>query len=669
MVRAATLNDKTTSISMWSDRTMVFCICCLVYFSPISIALVEVFSTLILLAFLVKRSERLGARLKSDNRESFFANFCTSFKPVQNPLNIFVLCFVGANVISALLSQHINLSMKGFFGKIVQNIFIYIALIECINNKKRLWVIVSVLFLSIFIVSFAGIYQYYFGQEFLRGNLLADGRVSSSLRAPTDFAAYLVLFIPILMSFLIFVEQTSHPEEALSRGWRNQLYRFFVSKLGRLSLFLVFFIATISLGLTYSRGGWLAFGLGLFIFAKRKKKLMIPLGIFLTIFVIIFSMKMLDERMHINFSTLASSFGRFNYWQEAQSIIKDYPIAGSGLNTYSVVARDYKIDWGGYPHNCYFQMAAETGIVGLGAFLSMLFVIMQTGFKQRTKRRDDFLQSIKFGSTIGLAGFCFHSFFDTFFYSTQLSALMWVVIGIIMAVNTMEQDDKESNFSKESEINIVQKKIDYKILLIVFCVFVILTSLLVDHNKPNPKYGQVFLQTGKDCFEKCKATVLEKYFEKAIKHDPSLEEAYYYLGVTKIRLGKLEDAGPLFHKSFELGFRSSELFRYISLDYVNKGDWDKAYEYIFAAHMKDGLSTTYLYHLGYIVEMREEFGRAEYYYRQAAEYDPGLEEAIFRLGGVQFKLGKIDAAKGQLLRLRELKSDVLANQLEQKITQ
>jgi len=65
---------------------------------------------------------------------------------------------------------------------------------------------------------------------------------------------------------------------------------------------------------------------------------------------------------------ISSGSGRQGFWKEALLIIKESPILGTGVNTYSKVAHQRKIRaW--YPHNSYLHMAAEIGILGLFVFM------------------------------------------------------------------------------------------------------------------------------------------------------------------------------------------------------------------------------------------------------------------------------------------------------------
>lgn len=128
---------------------------------------------------------------------------------------------------------------------------------------------------------------------------------------------------------------------------------------------------------------------------------------------------------------------RTHLWREAILIIKDFPIFGCGLNTYSIVAPMYKStlpEAGFYPHNSYLQMAAETGIVGLASFILVMISLFKTSLINMRKTEDSFYRNILLGLSAGLFGFLVHSFFDVNFYALQLAILMWFIMGLIVAV-------------------------------------------------------------------------------------------------------------------------------------------------------------------------------------------------------------------------------------------
>ena len=138
---------------------------------------------------------------------------------------------------------------------------------------------------------------------------------------------------------------------------------------------------------------------------------------------------------------------RSSLWREAIAIVKDFPVFGCGLNTYSIVAPAYKraaVEAGIYPHNSYLQMAAEMGIVGLSAFLWLIFRLFMSSLKNLKNIKDGLYSNVLIGLLAGLAGFLVHSFFDVNLYALQLVTLMWFIMGLIMAVQRIALEEQNA---------------------------------------------------------------------------------------------------------------------------------------------------------------------------------------------------------------------------------
>src|SRR3989338_1874742 len=124
---------------------------------------------------------------------------------------------------------------------------------------------------------------------------------------------------------------------------------------------------------------------------------------------------------------------RWTFWKSAIDIIQKFPF-GIGLNTYTKVSKEYIYWWNGYPHNCYLQLIAEMGFMGFFAFGWIMIILFWRSIRSISDIVDPYLKSVLIGSLVGLFGFLVHSAFDTNLYSTQLGNLMWVIMGVIVAI-------------------------------------------------------------------------------------------------------------------------------------------------------------------------------------------------------------------------------------------
>ena len=419
------MNDKAVRIC---DQTIAYCLCFLIFCLPFAKAGIGIFTAFAFLLWILKRI--LGYR----------TNGLWGMIP-KTELNRALGIFILINVISVIFSVDYGLSLRGFFCKELKFIVIFFMVIEVINSKQRLrYVLITTIASAALMVADAGV-QYFRGADFLRGYYGA--RLSASFSAANLFAGWLIVIIPLFLGLLA------------TDKVRGKILKTLLS--------ILIILLLVCLIMTYSRGGWLGFIIGIslmfgYFFKKLSSKtrlscLLICVSL-LTLFLVLpqslrnkvtaignidlkYSMT-INERIKLTLKNNVNDFPvRLNLWKESLRIIKGYPFVGCGLNTYSKVARDYKsFEHGGmYPHNCYLQRAAETGLLGLFTFLWVLFIFFKTGLRHLKKRRD----ALVLGLLSGILAFLVQAFFDTHLYSLQLVVLFWFMLGLTIAVIKLER--------------------------------------------------------------------------------------------------------------------------------------------------------------------------------------------------------------------------------------
>jgi len=414
------------------DRIIFTCMCFLIFCLPFAKAGIETFTWLATFLWLSKRA--LGYRSGS----------LWGMLP-KTELNKALGIFIAVNVLSTIFSSHFGLSLRGFFGKELKFLAIYFMLIEVVNSGKRLkYILITVIVTAVFIMFDAGS-QLFRGVDFIRGYKLEQLTFGASFFAASSFAAWLIIIITL---FIGIITSNIIPNTKL----KNLLAAAVV-------------IQTLFLLRTYTRGAWIGFIISIimmFYFFVRNASSKIRL-IYLFVAVcllclalflprsIIFNIK--DAiRVKFKFSQTisgrietipqvvrGSNLERIQLWKEALRITKDYPLTGCGLNTYSIVARDYKSFEGGgvYPHNSYLQMSAETGLLGLAAFLWFLFMFFKTGLHYFNRSKD----TLVLGLLAGILAYSIHAFFDTHLYSLQLVVLFWYMVGLTVAAIKLNQSE------------------------------------------------------------------------------------------------------------------------------------------------------------------------------------------------------------------------------------
>jgi O-antigen ligase len=110
------------------------------------------------------------------------------------------------------------------------------------------------------------------------------------------------------------------------------------------------------------------------------------------------------------------SNGRSHFWQVALKIISDYPILGTGLDSFGVAFTRYDT-WNGslrieQAHNDYLQILADGGILGLLCVAVFIALLFKQSLRVITKSSDNFRRNTAVGALAGCFGIMIHSFFD-----------------------------------------------------------------------------------------------------------------------------------------------------------------------------------------------------------------------------------------------------------------
>jgi putative inorganic carbon (HCO3(-)) transporter len=205
-------------------------------------------------------------------------------------------------------------------------------------------------------------------------------------------------------------------------------------------------IAVLGLGgvaliFTFSRGGWMAATLAvalicLFGYRRRGFSLRTPIALILILgtlclpFQNVISARLLEDDK-------GSAESRIPLMKLALRIFEDNPVLGVGANNFTVVmdrylTSDFREGWLFAVHNKYLLVLAETGIVGLLAFLAFLLDALRKGW-QCWVHRDPLLSSLALGFTAAIAAHMLHMTVDVF-RGRPTQQLLWLVAGLLTAM-------------------------------------------------------------------------------------------------------------------------------------------------------------------------------------------------------------------------------------------
>lgn len=133
------------------------------------------------------------------------------------------------------------------------------------------------------------------------------------------------------------------------------------------------------------------------------------------------------------------SNGRSHFWTIALQIIRDYPILGTGLDSFGVAFTRYD-NWNGslrveQAHNDYLQIFADAGILGFACVITFIYFLFKKSLAKINQTADRFQRGVCIGALAGCFGVLLHSFFDfplrtpsNAFYFLTLAAIATTVV-------------------------------------------------------------------------------------------------------------------------------------------------------------------------------------------------------------------------------------------------
>jgi O-antigen ligase len=242
-------------------------------------------------------------------------------------------------------------------------------------------------------------------------------RMSGPYKDPSNLSTYLMVVTPLLLTFAL----------APGRPWRRWI-------LGGLLVAVLGCLAR-----TEIAGAWLGVLAGMAVLAAGDRRLR-RWGLGLALVLCLASglyLQAVGKLEHLLSPAEAGKIDRRVMWGAAWNMIQDRPVLGHGLNTFMANYLDYWV--GGerqprYAHNCYLQIMAETGAVGLLAFgfwLATLFGALARALARLPAER----RGLLLGVIAALIGFLVQAGLDTNFYVVRQAVLFFAVAGLALGLS------------------------------------------------------------------------------------------------------------------------------------------------------------------------------------------------------------------------------------------
>ncbi len=276
-----------------------------------------------------------------------------------------------------------------------------------------------------------GLFAFDTGENVLLGDASARGLVTATFVNRNHYATYAVFgALANLAAYL-------HVSRWQADSTRGRLEGFF-SGAWIYALGLVLCIGAVSL--TQSRAGGVAglVGLATFLLAWRRGRggwwetVMALLLLAVLVFVAFTSATGLTARL----LATGGEDARFTVYPAIVAAIAERPLLGHGLGAFEDAFRPYvpaevsALEWT-FAHNTYLELAFGLGLVGAGAFLASLgLIVLRIHRGARTRRNDRVYACLGLGCAAA-AGF--HAVFDFSLQMPSVAALFAVILGLAYA--------------------------------------------------------------------------------------------------------------------------------------------------------------------------------------------------------------------------------------------
>ena len=365
------------------------------------------------------------------------------------PVHLVVMAYWGISTIATAFSPVRSAATDGWV-KLTLYLILFALMARVLRSPSTRSFLIGVYLHVALFVSAVGLRQWFFGVDALatwvdqESALAGTTRVYSYLGNPNLLAGYLIP-ATLLSCAAVFV-------------WKRWLAK-------GLAITMVI-VNSACLVLTFSRGGWLGFVAGGFVFlilliqwiSPRLPRFWrlwtLPLvlgGTLGSLALAVVSIAPLQERFLSIFAGHEDSSNSFRIyvWRAVLDMIQASPIIGigPGNDAFNKVYPFYQEP--GYTalsaYSIFLEVWVETGIIGLACFLWLLLVTLAQGCmaiqRLRIKAERDGFWLMAAIATIG--GMVVHGAVDTVWYRPQVSTLWWLMVAIISSYCIQPQTKQE----------------------------------------------------------------------------------------------------------------------------------------------------------------------------------------------------------------------------------
>jgi len=337
---------------------------------------------------------------------------------LKTPLNKAILFYVLACMLSTgfgIMAGRVELKTGALFVlKYIEYFIVFFMMVNHVRNSEQVKRFVFCLFLTCLIASLIGMLQ-----------IPGGGRVSAPFEGeigePNTFGGYL-LFIGAVATGLLAKSDNSKTKQILT-------------------VLLVCIIPPFLF--TQSRTSYLALIPACLVLGFMADRRIIILGLLLVVLIIspLFLPTAVKNRIMYTFTQPeaqgqiqigairldTSTSARIKSWQETLQDWPRHPLLGYGVTGYQFVDAQFP------------RVLVETGVLGLAAFLYLLYSIFKVTLNNLKATKTPYFQGLGLGFLAGFVGLVVHALGANTFIIVRIMEPFWFFVGIIVVMPEMER--------------------------------------------------------------------------------------------------------------------------------------------------------------------------------------------------------------------------------------
>jgi O-antigen ligase len=227
------------------------------------------------------------------------------------------------------------------------------------------------------------------------------------------FAGWMVMTLPLVIGYSCAVIYQSGPDRRDWRGWLRWITTVDANRF--LLVTFVIIALGMSLALTGSRSGIASFVVAIAVFgafllsrgARRARA--VAAGYLCVLVISAVAWAGVDRAVDRFGHASADAGGRFSAWADTITIIRDFPMFGTGIGTYGLAMLVYQTNGRDVmyaeAHNDYLQLAAEGGLlVAVPAAIVVALIVHVIRRRLKSPDDDTLTYWTRVGAVAGLAG-------------------------------------------------------------------------------------------------------------------------------------------------------------------------------------------------------------------------------------------------------------------------